>query len=752
MGTSLLIDPRALWPFLVFCSFVLLLVATLLSRGSSRGAKWFLASYLALGALAVAAGAGSFIPSIVGERSRLILARIASCAALVWPAAFYLLTAAFLRWPGPRLVWWGPSVVWLAISAIISGPLIASGRPTGALGWATISNSLPAIGWVAFIVLSLILSVYTLRRTPRPRRRNRISYWFLTLALLTLMTGLYLWPGSVAERGGDIIAVLSACLMAYAVLKSGVADLGRLGRQGLGFLAITLVTIAIYLATNAIVQAVFSRMSVAYSRIIGVSAAALALAVLYQPLRNLVQGAVDRMLFGVGYDYVAALRDYSQNINSITDVEELAIKSVTLISHAFGLRRGALLVIEEGENEGARFLLRVIPGMGVIDAFPTEMSWDHPLIKYLQETGAPLTQRDIDRLPEFKAIPPPDQDWLQLLDMAVYVPIKTAERLLGILALGPKGSGNPYYRSDLDLLATLGDQTVLALRNAQHFAEISTLNVGIVQLNDELRRLDEAKTSFLTIASHELKTPLTLIQGYANILAALPPAELQNQGKVAHITEGIARGTERLRRIIDDMLDVSRIDANMMILQWKECRLSHILRLAAEQIRPAAEERKQTLKVQDFEDLPSFDGDPQRLHQAFRNLIENAVKFTPDGGTISVSARLLGGDAPEEQFLEVVVADTGIGVAPEDQERIFEKFYRVGDASLHSSSKVQFKGGGPGLGLAISKGIIEAHGGKIWVASEGYDEETYPGSEFHVLLMVKAPDFQKLAKEYAAAK
>ena len=115
-------------------------------------------------------------------------------------------------------------------------------------------------------------------------------------------------------------------------------------------------------------------------------------------------------------------------------------------------------------------------------------------------------------------------------------------------------------------------------------------------------------------------------------------------------------------------------------------------------------------------------------------MLTNAIKYTPDGGKISLDGRKLPG------FIEVVIRDTGIGIDPEDQSIIFEKFTRLGNISLHSSGKTKFKGGGPGLGLHIAKGIIEAHGGAIWVESPGYDEETFPGSTFHILLpMLQRP-------------
>jgi signal transduction histidine kinase len=144
--------------------------------------------------------------------------------------------------------------------------------------------------------------------------------------------------------------------------------------------------------------------------------------------------------------------------------------------------------------------------------------------------------------------------------------------------------------------------------------------------------------------------------------------------------------------------------------------------------KPIAE-RKQTLDIHDFEgsDLMIY-GDSERLYQALNNVITNAIKYTPDKGTITLDGRMLPG------FIEVTVSDTGIGISPDDQTLIFDKFGQLGRTDLHSSGKTKFKGGGPGLGLSITRGIIEAHGGTIWVESAGYDEVKLPGSTFHILL------------------
>ena len=142
------------------------------------------------------------------------------------------------------------------------------------------------------------------------------------------------------------------------------------------------------------------------------------------------------------------------------------------------------------------------------------------------------------------------------------------------------------------------------------------------------------------------------------------------------------------------------------------------------------------MEIKDFEgDKQWIYVDPHASMQALRNVLNNAIKYTPDGGSIIMNGRTLPG------LIEVTIRDTGIGISPEDQAAIFEKFGQLGRVDLHSSGKTKFKGGGPGLGLPIARGILEAHGGSIWVESDGYDEKKCPGSTFHILI----PDPHRIA-------
>jgi len=152
-------------------------------------------------------------------------------------------------------------------------------------------------------------------------------------------------------------------------------------------------------------------------------------------------------------------------------------------------------------------------------------------------------------------------------------------------------------------------------------------------------------------------------------------------------------------------------------------------------------ERSQTLTI-DLPALPLLKADPNILHKVFFHLVTNAIKFTPDDGKITVTGKAIppGNKEALEGGVQITISDTGVGVAPEYRELIFTKFYQPGELGRHSTSKSRFKGGGAGLGLALAKGIVEAHGGRIWVESQGYDETHFPGSHFHVLLPLSKPE------------
>jgi PAS domain S-box-containing protein len=262
----------------------------------------------------------------------------------------------------------------------------------------------------------------------------------------------------------------------------------------------------------------------------------------------------------------------------------------------------------------------------------------------------------------------------------------------------------------------------------------------------DLVRLNRMKDSFLGLASHELKTPLTVIMGYSELITT-DLADRVDQ-TVLEMVGNIANAAARLDNIIKDMVDVSMIDEKRLQLRMEEVELNRLIESSVNELRFFFSLRKQEVELNLDESIPPIKGDPLRLMQLLSNILGNAIKFTPDGGRITVSSsakyllRALPG-SPEAStsrqhhlFLEITVTDTGIGIDLEDQMHIFEKFYEVGNIQEHSSGKVAFKAKGAGLGLSIAKGVVDMHGGEIWVESTGYHADRFPGSTFHILLPV----------------
>jgi len=269
---------------------------------------------------------------------------------------------------------------------------------------------------------------------------------------------------------------------------------------------------------------------------------------------------------------------------------------------------------------------------------------------------------------------------------------------------------------------------------------VGYVSAKLEKIQRELSRLDRSKSDFISVAAHELKTPLTLIEGYTSMLNDILSSSKTETTDM--LIDGIGKGVKRLGEIINDMIDVSMIDNDLLSLNFQPTWLNRLFEVLEKELEKSVKARNQTLTIENFpgSDAMMF-ADTERIYQALRNVLTNAIKYTPDGGKIWVDGRLL------SNFVEVRIHDNGIGIAPENQTRIFEKFSSLGDVMTHSSSKTSFKGGGPGLGLPITRGILEAHGGSIWVESDGYDEETLPGCIFHILMPIrKEPPDEQVAK------
>lgn len=329
-------------------------------------------------------------------------------------------------------------------------------------------------------------------------------------------------------------------------------------------------------------------------------------------------------------------------------------------------------------------------------------------------------------------------------------------------------------REELNLLLAIGRQVGTAVQSAQLFESLQwqyrltrasnrelkqsrrKLEENLTRLeetNRELERLDRMKSNFLAMASHELRTPLTYVLSGAELLKSTLAGRLSAEED--RVVDAIRQGGKRLDGIVQDLLEAARIESQSLYLAREPVDLPALIAEVGRIFHPVFEQRNLVYRMLDFPAPIEVYGDTHHLRKTFQRLLENAVKFTPEGGEIEIRATIRAADdikphepalrpfsasffrnLAAEKLLQVTVRDSGVGIDPEEQPRVFDRFYEIGRIAEHFTSQTRFGGKGVGLGLSLVKGMVEAHGGMVWVESAGTAGGTggAGGSAFHVLL------------------
>jgi signal transduction histidine kinase len=675
-------------------------------------------------------------------------------AALVLGGLLLHLTRAFLRVTGAGWVWWGTLAGWLVVGFLLDvnvfnlPDLINVGLGTDVVRVGAIRVFLVA-GWGLMMGGAAWMTLRVFQRAQQPLHRNRIAYWAPVLVITALGDGMLFAQRIVV---GTSLYMLATGLAAYALLIHHLPDVRQAARAALTYLLTVALAAGAYGVGFSILQV--SLRTAPENFLIGAGTAlAVGIAILFSPLLRQVRSLVNRLIARVDYDPGRTVREYSISISNILDVKQLARVSLGILRDELGVKQGALLLVDRRKDEGGEtFALRSVGELGSAVMAEGHLSIESPVAEYLYKEYRPLTQYDIDLLPRFRELNEAERAWLTSLAADVYVPIYSKGSWIGLFALGTKASGDRYFNEDLNLLSTLADQTTVALENARLVENLVQLNrnlreayTALDQANQRLEHLDRAKSDFIAVLSHELRTPMGILLGYSQLLADDP--QFKSRPNNQPIVDGLSKGAVRLQEIIETMLDMAMIDNRTLRLVHKPVPILPVLQALNSQFMTALADRELTLTLEEgLARLPKIEADTETLGKAFYHLIINAIKYTPNGGRLTLSGQVLepGHARLAKGGIEVVVSDTGIGIDPKDQDLIFTKFYQTGEVALHSTGKTKFKGGGPGLGLAIARGIVEAHGGQIWVESPGYDEVNCPGSRFHVALPLRQPDIVKV--------
>ena len=684
---------------------------------------------------------------------QVLLQRIPPYGVLLLAIVFLALTRAFLRTDGSGWIWWLIGAVWAGTLIVLDANLLKLPDDLAVggnihLARSTIVTATLIAGWAVFMGGATVYTANILKRYAR--YYTAVSYWALVLLALVLGDGIFFANNPLI---GNILHLAAALLAVFVVSAPRLPNINHLLRRGFGFLIFSVIATVVY-SLGLIIAQVMLR-SRPYSPAYAGVLMALGLVLLLNPLLGRLQSLINRRISGESRDPAHLLRQYSQSITNILDFQLLATVAVGTASEFLEVQRGFLFLVdhEKGPDGKNYFQLRGVKGMGDSNPETGRLREESPLAVYFRQQFRPLSQPEIDYQPQYRDITPDERSWMSSLGAEVYVPIYTKNEWIGLLALGPKGSGAAFTDQDLSLLGMVADQTAVALENTRLVEGLVRLNndfrraySALDQANRHLERLDRTKSDFISIASHELRTPLTLISGSSQML--LDDASLQENPYYKQLLSKIHSGTLRLHEIVDSMLDMAKIDTRALELDTRPVSLGELITSICKDLNKASSERKQTVELENVADLPPIGADPEAMRKVFYHLIINAIKYTPDNGKITITGRVIEANLTDlpKGGVEIIVSDTGIGIDPRYQELIFAKFYQTGELALHSTGKTKFKGGGPGLGLAIARGIIQAHHGKIWVESPGYDEINCPGSQFHVVLPLRLLEERQLER------
>lgn len=598
---------------------------------------------------------------------------------------------------------------------------------------------------IAVLALVTLYGMVTLRffATRIPLLANRLLWWLLAVPSLTVGDAFLLQLSQPLFNLGIILRLLGLIALAYAIGSANPLEIRYIGRRTLSSLLMVFITAAFLLAGAGGAVLLLSRFPDAEAPLY-ILLLTLALAIAYLIVRQFASRIIDQIILLTDYDSTRFIAEFSQRTASLLEIEQLTEEIADLLAEAVDAS-GILLIVSTPVGDE----ILAEPYAPAEQPIPTPHAFaaNSAFVAHLQRTGAPVLQYNLDVDPQFSSLPAKDRRWLQSLHMDAYLPLFDEGQFTGLLAIGPRASGDAYRPRELQLFTAIANQTAVALKNARLYsqqrelnAEMQVLNENLSITNARLTQLDAVKTDFITIASHELRTPLTHLRGYTEILSMFAAdSQLGTDAQFNDILKSMINACERLDDVIGKMLDVSQMDVKAVQLYLTNTAFEPLVRRAVEPLIPVIQQRNLQFGIHPMANLPTLSADADRVIQALRHVIGNAIKFTPDGGRIEVAARHVLPDDLQAEGIELVIRDSGVGVDPAHHDLIFEKFYRTGNVNVHSTSNTNFMGAGPGLGLTIARGVVLAHGGKIWVESPGYDPQKFPGSTFHLFFPLRPP-------------
>lgn len=557
------------------------------------------------------------------------------------------------------------------------------------------SQSYPV--FIAYLVIFILAAVVYLgfahRSSQDEEIRSQIKWIFFGLTVgLTPFLFLYQIPQRLglvpllSEESASIFFIALPVALAIAIVRYRLMDVTLVINRSVVYSLLTIFTIGLYLLVVQVAQRLIIRVLPVNSGLFSVGGVFLAAAA-FRPAQKRIQEFVDRAFFRQRYDFRRIVYDFSESARHFAAIDKLLDHFLKEVQRALPTDRHGLAIRFEplpGAIKGEEIML----GKGIAPDPLFDLSsrreseiWARVSSVQLRES-IDLTQ---EKLLERSAI-----------EIVITLPL-AVETGQGCLALGKKKSGERYSREDIGLLRTMASELVVNMERIRLQEEVIYERASKEKLDD----LNRLKTEFISSVSHELRTPMSSIQGLAEILQA---GKIRSKDEKDHYLNLMVAESGRLSRFLHNVLDFGRIERQAKTYQFQTVDLRVIIEDAADVFRSAHEERGDRLVLKLPDHPVKGMVDPDAIKQALINLIDNALKYSESGEAVEIELR-------DGEDIEILITDRGIGISSEDQERIFDGFYRA-ESAVHCFPQ------GTGLGLKIVRHIMNAHGGKIRVESE----------------------------------
>ena len=559
--------------------------------------------------------------------------------------------------------------------------------------------------WIASVIYASYL-LYKTQKNATGFKKIQAKYilFGMIIGFIGGSTNYFLWYEIPVVPFGNILVAAYVGMTAYAIVKHRFLDIRLVVARSVAYTFLIVILGAMYGAGLFVVGAVFIGVSTTGGQLITSTILALAMAFTFQPLRRYLEKLTDNIFYKDHYDAQELLGKLSRIMASTIILEDLTKDLLSELFSQVKISRGALLLLKDKQITWVKTV-----------GFHTPPTLDEAEIIKLTSTGGDNRANGNGSIHVLEELEEGDiKEVLRRNDMTLAVPLSVKGGEIGILLLGEKASGDLYSSEDLDVLGILAPEMAVAIQNAESFEEIRRFSITLQEevdratkelrdANEKLRVLDKLKDEFLSLATHELRTPMTAIKSYLWMI--INRAATLDEEKKKLYMDRVYHSTERLINLVNELLNVSRIESGRLKLTPGQMDIVALSHEVADELSAKVNERSLTLTINDVK-LPNVFADQDKIHEVLLNLIGNGIKFTERGG-ITVSFK------EENGMVETAITDTGRGINKEDIGKLFQKFGRL-DNTLVAIGET----GGSGLGLYICKQLVELSGGKIWVDSQ----------------------------------